>query len=158
MGADFLEHDGDIPGGLEAGGGWFRGWRLGVCRGGAKEDNQPHCFNLSRGMNQGRTPDPSRQIRAATVRERNAWGTSQTPRTRGCPGRGSDWVQNYSSPPGGGGGGGAGGALVRVPVPVFPVPVPVAVPVPVGLPWSPLLPGLIGPPLVPVLPGPLGRW
>ena len=65
---------------------------------------------------------------------------------------------DYSSPPGGGGGGGAGGALVPVPVPVFPVPVPVAVPVPVGLPWSPLLPGLIGPPLVPVLPGPLGRW
>src|SRR5271157_954833 len=48
MGADFPEYDGDVPGGLEAGGGWFRGWRLGVSRGGAKEDNQPHCFNLSR--------------------------------------------------------------------------------------------------------------
>src|ERR1019366_8299120 len=52
--ADFLEHDGDIPSRLEAGGGWFRGWRLGVCRGGAEEDNQPHCFNLSRGMGGGR--------------------------------------------------------------------------------------------------------
>src|ERR1019366_4007954 len=48
VGADFLEHDGDVPGGLEAGGGWLRGWSLGVCRGGAEKDNQPHCFNLSR--------------------------------------------------------------------------------------------------------------
>ena len=50
--ADFLDHDGNIPRGLEAGGGWFRGLRLGVCRGGTEKDSQPHSFNLSRGMNQ----------------------------------------------------------------------------------------------------------
>jgi hypothetical protein len=129
MGADFLEHDGDIPGGLEAGGGWFRGWRLGVCRGGAEEDNQPHCFNLSRGMG----------------------GSDERAK---CP-RGA----NYSSPPGGGGDGGAGGAPVGAPVPVpvlvpllFPV---LPVQAPVFLHLSPLGPEPIGPPLVP---GPLGRW
>ena len=50
VGADFLEHDSHIPCGLEAGSGWFRGLRLGVCRGGTEKDSQPHSFNLSRGM------------------------------------------------------------------------------------------------------------
>ena len=52
VGGDFLEDDGHIPRGLEAGSGRFRGLRLGVCRGGKEQDGQPHCFNLSRGTNQ----------------------------------------------------------------------------------------------------------
>src|ERR1035441_2150042 len=81
VGGDFLEDDGHIPRGLEAGSGRFRGWRLGVCRGGKEQDGQPHCFNLSRGTNQ-------RPIK------RGRWGFA-------CCG-----VRNYSPP---GGGGGVGG-------------------------------------------------
>src|ERR1035441_5200907 len=82
---------------------------------------------------------PSRDRGTLWVGSVNIGGRGKRSGPRGCPGRGSDWVQNYSSPPGGGGGGGAGGAPVPVPVPVFPpsvfpVPVPVAVPVPVPLP------------------------
>ena len=47
VGADFLEHDGHIPGRHEAGSGRGRGLRLGVCRDGTEKDSQPHYFNLS---------------------------------------------------------------------------------------------------------------
>ena len=124
VGGDFLEDDGHIPRGLEAGSGRFRGLRLGVCRGGKEQDSQPHCFNLSRGTNQ-------RPIK------RGRWGFA-------CCG-----VRNYSPPGGGGGGGGAGGAPVGAPVPV-----PVPVVVPVVLPLSPCTPPLDATgPLPPTLPG-----
>ena len=94
MGAEFLEHNGYIPRRLKACSRWVRGLRLAICRGSEKKDNQPHCFNLSRGENQRFRKTVALRI-CALPQVRNYCVTAARRRWRGWSREALRWARPY---------------------------------------------------------------